>query len=98
MITRLIAWVQASAVWIGICAALVVLAWLHGCSVGIDKERQRNAVNEAKAIGKAREADADAADAVATTKDKTDEQNERARHAAEHSDDPLADAMRELRR
>lgn len=98
LITKAIAWTQASAWWIGVCAALASLAWLHGCHTGVTHERDRNALAAARALEQAREADAAATKAVARTLNEVEAKNERARDAASNSDDPLGDAMRELRR
>lgn len=98
LIAKALAWVQASAWWLGACLVLSSLAWVHGCHTGVDQERARDAANQVKVLGKAREADA-AADAKGdTTRAEIEAGNERARDAAKNSDDPLGDALRELRR
>jgi hypothetical protein len=83
--------------WLAIISAVASLAWLHGCSTGVEREKDRQAVITAKAVERARKADQNAAAAVSAHKNEVERTNDEARKAAIGSDDPLKAALDSLR-
>jgi hypothetical protein len=81
-------------------AAIAILAafglWLHMHDKAV-VEADRSAAN-AKAVSTAREADERAQEAGNRKSEDVEDANDRAREAADGSDDPLADGLRSLRR
>ncbi len=83
-----------------IAGALVMthgLAYCEGRSDGKRIERAAQAKIEASAAQKARKADADAGKAVEETRATVEAGNQRARDAAEGSDDPLKSGLEALK-
>lgn len=94
----ILAWFIAKWRWLAICAALITLAWLHGCQTGKSAERAAQAAAALKQAERAREADIKARQAWDGVRSGIEATNDRARDAAAKSDDPLADGLRELRK
>ena len=86
--------------YLAIAAALVAVVLIARCDAyndGKRAERASQAVAERKAAERARKADADAGKAVDETRATVEAGNQRARDAAEGSDDPLRDGLGALR-
>jgi hypothetical protein len=86
--------------YLAIAAALVAVVMVARCDAyndGKRAERASQAVAERKAAERAREADADAGKAVDETRATVEAGNQRARDAAEGSDDPLREGLGALK-
>ena len=78
--------------------ALLWFVYSHGKSVGYGQSEAEHAEVARKAAEQAREADAVSGSVVDQSKNEVEQGNERARDAANGSDDPLRDGLNGLRR
>ena len=86
--------------WLAVCAALLACLPVAYCKGHGDGENAASAEYEAaarKAVERAREADTAAGETVTETRNEVENGNERARNAANGSDDPLRDGLGSLR-
>lgn len=82
----------------GLAAVLVgVGAYCAGDASGYARKEAEQLIIERKALEKARAADAVAGEAVKQATDKTERENDKAREAANGSDDPLRAGLDSLR-
>jgi hypothetical protein len=99
-IDRAVSFLPRIRLYLAIAAALVAVVMVARCDAyndGKRAERASQAVAERKAAERARKADADAGKAVDETRATVEAGNQRARDAAEGSDDPLRDGLGALR-
>lgn len=81
---------------LGAVAVVGLVFLLHKCAVREAVKADRSAAN-AEAATTARDADERAEEAGNRTTEEVEDGNDRAREAADGSDDPLGDALRSLR-